>query len=424
MKRGLLLIVLIALLLIGGGGLALAQTDSIEITLFIAPERLALYVPAGSDIGVLENVSLRTAGSSVALRAVPDFTELLSASSGASDRPLCVIWQRIGAVSAPPPECQGGVMLTQQVALADAFWFNLAQQSTHTISIVLNDQALVRCEDRVQRCTLRITAASGAPTPVPFSVAPPARPAAGQQPAESADFVVTRNAEWSLTLGTFAGVEMALVPAGCFTMGGARRANETPPHVVCIEAPFWIDRYEVTNAQYGSSGRWPGDELPRDSINWFEARSYCAQRGGRLPSEAEWEFAARGPDGLTYPWGSDFVADFVSFGQFINARTARVGSRPGGRSWVGAHDMSGNLWEWTSTIYDQTRYPYPYNPNDGRENPADPSALRVLRGGAWYLLDDDRGIFRATYRFAGSPESGLSDLGVRCVRDFAGSNQR
>ncbi|HEC21824.1 MAG TPA: TIR domain-containing protein, partial [Chloroflexi bacterium] len=178
---------------------------------------------------------------------------------------------------------------------------------------------------------------------------------------------VSSNDGWTPFIQEFEGVPMALVPAGCFQMGSANEeSNEQPVHEVCFEEPFWIDVYEVTNARYGSAGceeYSSEDDQPRNCVNWFEAVAHCESRGARLPTEAEWEYAARGPDGLLYPWGDEFVALNAVYGDDSGGRPAVVGSRPGGVSWVGALDMSGNLWEWVSSIYAF----YPYDPDDGRE---------------------------------------------------------
>ncbi|TVR19435.1 MAG: hypothetical protein EA396_12540, partial [Anaerolineaceae bacterium] len=163
---------------------------------------------------------------------------------------------------------------------------------------------------------------------------------------------ITRNDDWTPVERDFDGITMVQVPAGCFMMGYDGEGGEQ-----CFDEPFWIDKYPVTNRQYGSSGFWSGDDLPRESVNWFDARDFCEARGGRLPTEAEWEYSARGPDGWIYPWGNEFFANNV-----VNSggRTADVGSRPGGVSWVGALDMSGNVWEWTSSLFE----PYPYDADD------------------------------------------------------------
>ncbi|MCU0463837.1 MAG: SUMF1/EgtB/PvdO family nonheme iron enzyme, partial [Anaerolineae bacterium] len=166
---------------------------------------------------------------------------------------------------------------------------------------------------------------------------------------------VTRNDDWTPVEREVDGVVMVLVPAGCFMMGSTiGDSDERPVHETCIEKPFWLDKTEVTQAQFAANGgmkansnAFNGDNRPVEQITWFEAEAYCReQRGGRLPTEAEWEFAARGPDGLVYPWGYEFIAENVVYSQNSNRQTAEVGSRPGGESWVGALDLSGNVWEW------------------------------------------------------------------------------
>jgi formylglycine-generating enzyme required for sulfatase activity len=127
---------------------------------------------------------------------------------------------------------------------------------------------------------------------------------------------VISNGEWEPYIQEFDGVKMALVQAGCFMMGSEDgESTEKPVHEVCFDEPFWIDVYEVTNELYGSAasgnntwGNYCGsrsrfDDQPRICINWSETAAYCESHGARLPTEAEWEYAARGPDSLRYPWG-------------------------------------------------------------------------------------------------------------------------
>ncbi len=149
-------------------------------------------------------------------------------------------------------------------------------------------------------------------------------------------------------------------------------------------------------------------------LTWFEARDFCAKRGARLPTEAEWEYAARGPDDLIYPWGNDFVdADVVYRGNNSDGNPADVGSKPGGKSWVGALDMSGNVPEWVSTIFDPFKYPYPYRKDDSRENMEDKHSERGMRGGSWSSQPNE---VRSAYRFGNSPSLG-DFVGARCARD-------
>jgi formylglycine-generating enzyme required for sulfatase activity len=194
----------------------------------------------------------------------------------------------------------------------------------------------------------------------------------------------------------------------------------------CIDQPFWIDRTEVTNASYGSVSNpaCDGDAdsttpvIPRDCVNWHEALAFCQVHGERLPTEAEWEWAARGPNNLLYPWGNQFDAAKAIVVHNVNYpnHAAPVGSDPSGASWVGALDMSGNLWDWTSSIYDPARFAYPYPATDGRDNLDDLTSERVLRGGSWNDSGDEA---TTTYRHHARPDVQTETIGFRCVRDFA-----
>jgi formylglycine-generating enzyme required for sulfatase activity len=105
---------------------------------------------------------------------------------------------------------------------------------------------------------------------------------------------VPGNTAWTPVVQTYGGVQMVKVPPGCFIMGHTEgRRDEQPETKICFDKAFWIDRYEVTNGQYGSDGAFPGDDVPHDNLTWLEARDFCASRGARLPTEAEWEYAAR-----------------------------------------------------------------------------------------------------------------------------------
>ncbi len=193
---------------------------------------------------------------------------------------------------------------------------------------------------------------------------------------------------------------------------GARggRRDEQPEHKICFDRPFWIDRTEVTNGQYGSAGAFPGDDRPRDNLTWFEARDYCASRGARLPTEAEWEYAARGPDSTIYPWGDTFNADALVFDGNFNNELWPVGTYPIGASWVGALDLAGNAWEWVSSVYRS----YPYQAGDGREDPNNTTEKRVYRGGMGSYID--YGASSAT-RFQLGPSERAWFVGFRCARD-------
>ncbi len=226
---------------------------------------------------------------------------------------------------------------------------------------------------------------------------------------------IIANEQWTPVEQEFDGVVMVLVPKGCFMMGSdVGDSDEQPVHEQCFDEPFWIDKYEVTNKQFadfggvaGRNSNWTGDDLPRERITWFEARDFCELRGGRLPTEREWEYAARGPNNLIYPWGNEFIADNVVYGN-SNNRTAPVGSRAGGVSWVGAMDMSGNVWEWVSSLYGS----YPYDEGND-ESINDNTNSRVLRGGSW---NDPADVVRSAYRNWSSPSNEYNSSGFRCVR--------
>ncbi len=223
---------------------------------------------------------------------------------------------------------------------------------------------------------------------------------------------VAHNTDWKPVYQTFDDIEMALVPPGCFLMGSDNgQVDEKPVNQQCFDQPFWIDRYEVTNKQYGSDGNLGGENRPRDSVTWAEARDFCAGRSARLPTEREWEYGARGPDNFAYPWGNDFEGTNVVHVDNSGEQSADVGSRsPAGDSWVGASDLSGNSWEWVSSLYQ----PYPYASDDGRED-LEKEGSRVLRGGSWGRED---ALMSSTHRSANDPTEVNNEFGFRCARDY------
>jgi formylglycine-generating enzyme required for sulfatase activity len=230
----------------------------------------------------------------------------------------------------------------------------------------------------------------------------------------------TADATWTPEIAAFDGVLMARVPAGCFIMGSDSGApNEQPAHEICFNADFWIDVYEVTHAQFaafgGAAGRSAafagvGDDLPRERVTWFEAYDFCALRGARLPTEAEWEYAARGIASLIYPWGDVFTAGTAVVALGAGGHPQPIGGRERGVSWVGTHDQAGNVFEWTNSLF----MPYPYNPDDGREAFGQAGISRVIRGGAWNYNGD---LARASARGVRPPITETPDIGFRCARD-------
>lgn len=212
---------------------------------------------------------------------------------------------------------------------------------------------------------------------------------------------------------------MVWVPGGAFLMGSNIREEEKPLHEVTV-AGFWLYRFPVTQGLYipymsatstGRPGMWMrGSEhtdKPVTGLNWAKATDYARWAGGRLPTEAEWEWAARGPEGRRYPWGDEWDQQCANTRESGSGAVTNVTEHPMGASWCNAVDMLGNTNEWCSSLY----RPYPYDPKDGRE---DPGAVgnRTLRGGS-AVISCDR--LYAAYRTA--PNASTTLTGFRLVVD-------
>jgi formylglycine-generating enzyme required for sulfatase activity len=222
---------------------------------------------------------------------------------------------------------------------------------------------------------------------------------------------------------------MVPVPAGEFTMGTNRsedvgpntpRSNNDarPIHRVTLPA-FFIDKTEVTNAQYKKycdatdypappiwkNGNFPTgeDEFPVTHVNWFEAAAFAAWAGKRLPSEAEWEKAARGTDAREYPWGNNWDASRVTRDR---SSAEKVGQHPNGASPFGAFDMAGNVFEWTASWYDA----YPNAPLKFAEYG---EQMKVIRGGGF---NGSESTSHTYFRSVAYPTSRSEWIGFRCVK--------
>lgn len=203
--------------------------------------------------------------------------------------------------------------------------------------------------------------------------------------------------------------------------------NEHPQHQVYLDA-FWIDQTEVTNVQYAkcvNNGKcpepWDYSSFTRESyydnseysnypviwVSWNRANAYCKWAGRDLPTEAQWEMAARGTDGRTYPWGNQEPTDALANYGEIQGDTTAVGSYSEGASPYGALDMAGNVWEWVADSYG------PYSAGNVR-NPKGPDtdSFHVLRGGSWKYISSN---IRSTYRDGSYPTNMSGDVGFRCV---------
>jgi formylglycine-generating enzyme required for sulfatase activity len=261
------------------------------------------------------------------------------------------------------------------------------------------------------------------------------------------------------------GLKMVYVPPGEFLMGStpsqaeaafeqAKREHEgspkewfmveVPQHRVRITRGFWLGLTPVTNAMYAKfvaaggytthtywtpeGWQWKGNrtgpdnydgftapDQPRVGVTWYEAVAFCNWAGLRLPTEAEWEYAARGPQNRVYPWGDTFDPNRVIYRQNSGGKTHPVGEgiRVAGASWVGALDMSGNVWEWGADWYDANTYA-----TSPADDPSGPPAgnWRVLRGGSW--VNDITPALRGANRTWNSPDVRLSGDGFRCARSL------
>ncbi len=231
---------------------------------------------------------------------------------------------------------------------------------------------------------------------------------------------------------------MVQVPAGPFWMGCNEQVekkcpkDEEPYHEIYLDA-FSIDRVEVTNAEYQDCVRagkcqgrenddssskdkdrfqgFDGDRQPMIGVSWEDARNYCEWAGKRLPTEAEWEKAARGTDGRIYPWGNEKPDCTKANFRGCRGNTLPVGSKPSDASPYGVLDMAGNTWEWVADWYDKSYYQ-----GSPSQNPKGPvrGYSRVLRGGSNF---QDAQALRASYRNRNSPIGRLSHIGgIRCAR--------
>ena len=225
------------------------------------------------------------------------------------------------------------------------------------------------------------------------------------------------------------GMKMVFVPSGDFKMGSFNGfANEQPIHTVTLSA-FWIDQTEVTNAEYAKCVQTGKCQAPSQNssqthpeyygnpqygsypvvfVDWNRARDYCAWVGAGLPTEAQWEKAARGQDGRAYPWGNAVDKNRANYGQNVYDTTA-VGSYPDGTSPYGAYDMAGNVWEWVNDWYDANYYS-----NSPTNDPSGPSDMtsHVVRGGSWYSNDV---YLRSSFRTDYDPGHTENNLGFRCA---------
>jgi formylglycine-generating enzyme len=487
------------------------------VTIFRSADSVTVYLPPDLPLVNLSGLQFQTTTATGApinqlLETLPAFRGLPYATL---PTPICFHITRSAAPTAPPLECQTILLLTQTLADANVFWYDLSSRQDRTLTMMLSGVPRI-CPAGSVRCDLDYPlptpTATFPPTPSPLPTATPQTlptldvnaaiaatraaietstatqwtptPTSTLTPTEDifatinaaltatevynrAYSGVTRNEDWTPIIETFGNVEMVRVPAGSFTMGSTNAQIDAglamcqaaaDNNATCERSwfedeliplkgnaqtmtPFWIDRTEVTRAMYGecvaanvceetpASEYSTAPEQPINRVTWVHANAFCQWRGARLPTEAEWEYAARGPSGWIFPWGNEFdgtranhcdgkcgESSWASSYNYVNeenddgyAVTAPVGSYPAGASWVGALDMSGNVWEWVSSIFQ----PYPYAADDGRENAQDTNSLRVLRGGSF---SSSSNVLRAPNRGRDYPSDEFINRGFRCAR--------
>lgn len=222
-------------------------------------------------------------------------------------------------------------------------------------------------------------------------------------------------------------------------------APEMPMRTITLDG-FWVDRYEVSVEDYAacvnagacdtkdfasyqkyticSYGKPGFETTPMNCVGWYGAEAYCRFAGKRLPTEAEWEKAARGEDGPSFPWGSSNAS--CTKANYSNATntwcvgsTAPVNSYPAGVSVYGAYNMAGNVWEWVQDWYHPEYYdpafPLPdFSPDHDPQGP-ETGTYRLIRGGSWVSSE---GFIRSTFKHYYTPNTATEDLGFRCVRDL------
>jgi formylglycine-generating enzyme required for sulfatase activity len=215
--------------------------------------------------------------------------------------------------------------------------------------------------------------------------------------------------------------DMVYIEGGEFIMGSDDdEPDETPQRKAYVDS-FNIDKYPVTNADYKEFVDDSGHPAPRNWkdgipegkenhpvtwVTWEDASAYAEWAGKRLPTEAEWERAARGVDGVAWPWGDDFDADKCNSSESNLKETTPIDAYPDGASPDGVIDMAGNVWEWTDTWYDA--YPASTHRSDRYGE-----KYKVIRGGSWF---DNQSLVRCSARNKGEPTFMFSTIGFRCAK--------
>ena len=389
------------------------EENEANIHLLIERNSMVVYIAATQPLS-LDGLAFRVINTlgDFETRNLSESFSILRLTDSIAQPGSCFVYSLASENPVLPSVCRDpNFVFRLDVPPSDVFWFDFISNRQRDIAILSNDKA-----------TGAICPASSVDCRLTY-VGREAIASAPELPETSTSTVLIRPVQaseqslWEPQVQTFSGLEMVLVPPGCFNMGSEDGdPDEKPVHQQCFEFPFWIGHYEVTNSQYGRSGRFSGGELPREMVTWDEALEFCVARNMRLPTESEWEYAGRGPQSLVYPWGNDYRSGHAIDLSNSDSRSQPVGSLESGRSWVGAMDMSGNLWEWTSSVY----LPYPYRNDALHETITDGPSYRVMRGGSWKTPNQQR--TRLSFRSWADSETMEDWLGFRCARDVQPSD--
>ena len=321
----------------------------------------------------------------------------------------------------------------------DRKWMLFASLGILAISLIVLSFSLLKGRNRYAPVPVASETPSLPPTHTPTKLP-------SKTPTKTPTSKPTRTPDPNLGIGSMMtretdGMEMVYVPAGKFIMGSENGYDDQKPVRQVYLDSYWIDKYEVSNAQYALCvasgactkpsltksqtrnnyyGNPDYDNYPVIQIDWHQSQAYCQWVGGDLPTEAQWEKAARGTDGRTYPWGNESpTCQLTNFNKGLYGNqsycigdTSPVTDYEQGASPYGALNMAGNVWEWVNDWYGSNYYS-----NSSTRNPAGPTSgrYRVIRGGSWdYYYNGTWGI-RAADRYGVNPTNTVSGDGFRCV---------
>jgi formylglycine-generating enzyme required for sulfatase activity len=389
--------------------------NPVNITIYRDNDTLTLFVPEQGSVS-LAGFAFRVDGEPYLLEDFPAFRGIPFDNV---PTPICFRLARAGSSSPLPLECPPSLTLVQALSDGDVFWYDDVMVISITIVIQIGDATQGFCGAGQDTCDMSVIApvlptATPPDGPTPTATTPPLSPDCEN------DF----------------NVPMTHIPKTLFFMGlsddDIGDSSERPGRNVTLSA-FCIDTYEVTNARYASCVNENACEPPKSdasqtrsdyytssiysrfpvvNVTWEQAQTYCEYRGGRLPTEAEWELATRydaeNDDMRTFPWGNQTPdGSRANFSGKNIGDTVEVGQHPDGASAFGVHDLSGNVAEWVGDWFG------PYD-RQSRDNPAGPAegTLRVIRGGSYA---DDAEQIRGGFRGSQSPNVESNKIGFRCV---------